>query len=205
MNMLKKIFNRWSALFLLAFLSGTTHAVVINFDDLTLIPSDPEFPCFCDHPLTNEYESLGLIIDGGFLGEYGEEYDHVVSGPNFLLGSDTLQLSFVGQLPTFVSMFVSSVREEVIFLKAYGVGGLVDEQQTDGWGGPHNDTPYTPNQLITLASSQGISSIVINGFYNMRTSAVIDDLTFEYANVPGPSPFLLLVSGLLVLGWRKLR
>ena len=180
-----------------------TYAVVINFDDLTLVPSDPEFPCFCDYPLTNEYESQGLIIDGGFLAEYWEGHENVVSGSNYLLGSIYLQLNFVGTLPTFVSLIVSAAHEEAIFFDVFGAAGLIDEQQTSGYAGPYNDTPYTPNQLMTFTSAEGISSIVIEGFYNLRTSAMIDDLTYEYTSVPAPSPLILLGLGLLGLAWRK--
>lgn len=183
------------------FMALPAHAVIINFDDLTLVPSDPDVPCFCDYPLTNEYASQGLIIEGGFLAEYGEEDKNTVSGPNYLLGSNYLRLSFVGTLPTFISMIVSAAHEEAIYFDVFGSDGLIDEQQTNGYAGPHNDTPYTPNQLMTFTSAEGISSVVIEGFYNLRTSAMIDDLTYEYTSVPAPSSLVLLGLGLLGLAW----
>lgn len=203
MNMFKKIYNRWSVLFLLAFLSGTTHAVVIDFDDLVLDPDHPDYPCFCSHPLTNEYESQGLVIDDGYLSMYSDEYEYAVSGPNYLLGGNYLRLSFVGPLPTFVSMYVSSFHGEAMFLTAFGADGLIEMQQTSGWAGPDRDDPYTPNQLIAFTSAQGISSIAIEGFYNMRVSALIDDLNFEYTSVPAPASIILLLSGIVILMWRR--
>jgi hypothetical protein len=187
-------------------LAAGAQAVVVNFDDLVLVPSDPEFPCFCDHPLTNEYESQGMIIDGGFLSEYFDpEGEDTVSGPNYLLGSDYLTIKFIGALPTFVSMFVSASHQEAIFFDVFGSDGLVDEQQTDGYAGPDNDTPYRPNQLMTFTSDLGIAAIHIVGFYNLRASAMIDDITYEYAAVPEPSGFALLCLGLLGVVWQRTR
>ncbi|MGM8226663.1 hypothetical protein ACSV5M_08775 [Cellvibrio sp. ARAG 10.3] len=190
----------------LAFFSGAVHAVLINFDDLTRVPDeDPMQSCFCNHPLTNEYEAEGLIIDGGYLMEYYEEDPNKVSSPNYLLGSHYLTLSFVGKLPTFVSMIVSAANQEAIYFDVFGTGGLIDEQKTNGWAGPYDNTPYTPNQLMTFNAAEGISSIVVQGYYNLRVSSIVDDITYEYANVPAPSPVILLSLCLVLLGYRKLK
>lgn len=185
------------------FMAGPAKAVLIDFDDLTYVPSDPDFPCFCDTPVTNEYESLGLIIDGGFLLPYQDWNPNVVSAPNYLLGANSLRLSFVGALPTFVSMVVNAALEEAILFDVYGEDGLLGRHRTDGYAGPDESTPYTPNQLMTLTYAQGISYIVIEGYYHMRTSAAIDDLRFEYTSVPAPATLFLLGLGLLGLTLRK--
>lgn len=198
--MLKKIFNPVAAAVVALLFSGQVNAVVINFDDLVWTPLDP--PCLCDQPLTNEYESQGLIIDGGYLMAYDPNDDNVISPDNYLLGSDYLRLDFVGTLPTFISMIVNSFHEEAIYFTVYGQEGLIEQQQTDGYAGPVS-TPYRPNQQMTFTHAQGIASIAIHGFYNMRTSAKIDDLTLEYADIPAPSTLFLLLSGLLAMIWMR--
>src|ERR1035437_9650726 len=83
-------------------------AVTINFDDIPYIPGSGLDPAAFDyHPLTNEYLSRGLQIERGYLAVYGSDYPSPVSQPNYLLGSHFLQFSFVGALPTFVSMYVT--------------------------------------------------------------------------------------------------
>jgi hypothetical protein len=201
-TMLKKTVAPAAIFFSLSLLSSVSHAVLINFDDLVREPGDSEFPCFCDHPLTNEYEAQGLIIDGGFLAEY-DENSAVQSGPNYLLGSNFLTLRFVGTLPTFVSMYVSAASMEKIFLNAWGTDGLIGQQQTEGDSSPDEGTPYVPNQFISFTSATGIASITLEGFYNLRVSSMVDDLTYEYASVPEPTPLMLLALGLLGLGCRK--
>lgn len=168
---------------------ATVHATTISFDDLTYVP-DPDFPCFCDDPLTDQYLSKGLLIDGGFL---------VPADPsgNGLLGSNILQLNFVGAFPTFVSMYVSAPNQDVIYLDARGLSGTSIHKQTTGWGGPFDDTPYLPNQLISFNSPDGFNSITLEGFYDLRVEAFIDDLTFTYASgVPEPSSLVLFSIGL---------
>lgn len=188
----------------LAFFSGAAQAVLINFDDLVRVPDeDPMQSCFCNHPLTNEYETDGLLIDGGFLMEYYEDDENKVSSPNYLLGSHYLTLSFVGKLPTFVSMIVSAANQEAIYFDVFGTAGLIDEQQTKGWAGPDDDTPYTPNQLMAFKAAEGISSIVIQGYYNLRVSSIIDDINYEYSSVPAPASLWLITIGLLGLAFQR--
>lgn len=180
---------------------GSAQAVVINFDNLTYVPSDPDFDCFCDHPLTDEYLSQGLLIEDGFLSTYGyRDPVNVVSAPNFLLGGNQLRLRFVGALPTFVSMYVSAGLQDAVFLNAYGDHGLIDSKQTSGYAGPFNDTPYVPKQHVSFASELGISLITLESFYGSRVSADVDDLTFLYGSpVPEPSSLALLSAGLLLI------
>jgi hypothetical protein len=183
---IKKIVITASVLF---FGVNTAQATTINFDDLTYVP-DPDFPCFCDNPLTDQYQSKGLLIDGGFLVP-------VDPSGNGLLGSNFLQLNFIGSFPTFVSMYVSAPNEDVIYLDARGASGSVVHKQTTGWGGPFDDTPYVPNQLISFNLLDGCTSITLQGFYDLRVEALVDNLTFTYASdVPEPSSLLLLSIGL---------
>jgi len=184
------------------------HAEFIDFDDLTYVPEDPEWPFFADTPVTDQYASKGLLVSDGYLLPYWSDTDpNFVSGPNYLQGGNYLQLSFVGQLPTHVGMYVSSFVQEAIFLEAYGSSGLLEAKRTGGEAGPFQTTPYTAKQYVTFDSAAGISNIQLWGYYNSRVSAVVDDLTFTYAQaeVPEPSPFILLVMGIAALGYRRLR
>lgn len=178
--------------------SSATYAITIDFDDIAVIPIDG---CFCDHPLADEYLAQGLQIDGGYL--VGESMPDGTN-ENQLLGSNFLQLRFIGSLPTYVSMYVSAVLEQAVYLYAYSSDGLVSQHQTARWAGTEeNSTPYVPNQYVSFESSAGISSITIEAFYGLRVGPIIDDLTYEYTSVPEPSSLTLFGLGLLGFVWRR--
>jgi hypothetical protein len=184
-------------------LGSAAQAITINFDDLVYIPGD----CFCDNPLTDQYQSQGLLIDDGYLAltQNLPDSENAVSPPQYLLGGNILQFNFVGALPTFVSMYVSSFFEESIFLNAFDAVGQVTSVKTSGWAGPEDNTPYQPNQYVSFTSPLGFSGITIEGFYNMRVSAAIDNLTYEYASVPEPSSLFMFSVGLLGFGCLRFR
>jgi len=197
--------NFRSALRLLSFTAAALiampgHAELINFDDIVRVPVDG---CFCDHPLTNEYESRGLVIANGYLvdGVTGDGSGGGVTAPNALQGGDTLELYFVGKKPTYVEMYISAAFEQAVFLDIFGDSGLLFSRKTDGYAGDDNYT-YKDNQLVKLFSPDGISHISMFAYYNLRTSALIDDLCYEY-NVPEPGAFWLMASMLGGLLWRQ--
>lgn len=182
------------------FFTSPVHAVVINFDDLVR----HEDPSFDAHPLTDEYLAQGLLIDTGYLAEYWEGQDaELVSSPNYLLGGDLLKLIFVDVLPTFVSMYVSSPREDRVSLFAYTQSGNEYLQQTTGWAGSEDDPPYEPRQYIEFNVSEGISEIWVGSYYSRNTSAMIDDLTFTAVAVPEPSMLSLLLMSLGIIIFRQ--
>jgi len=188
----------------IALTANCAQATFINFDDILYVPADPESPNFYDVELTNQYADKGLLVAGGFIMSYdGIDPGTVVSQPSFLLASNFLTLSFIGNLPTFVGMYVSSSFEESIYLSAYNSTGLVGLKNTLGYQpdeNEENDGGYTPKQYVTFNVDTGISSITVENAYNMRVSALIDDLTFtRSASVPEPSSVLLLMLGLLGL------
>lgn len=171
------------------------HAVLIDFDDLNPV-YDSEFPCWCDNPLTDQYLSQGLLIDGAWVNGENSE--------NVMVTSNWAALRFVGTLPTFVSMYVTSQRGDAIFLDATSPDGTGESKYTSGWRGPYEeDTPGAVNELISFSSDAGISQISIAGFYNMRTEAVIDNIFYSYSAVAEPSSIALIGLGLLGLLWRR--
>lgn len=197
---LKKLYYFGSTIFcLLLFLcSISAKAVVIDFDDLEYVYGPEDF--FGDHPVKNEYQEQGLLIDGGFLGLWENLDDPIVSAPNYLLAGNQLKFKFIGELPTFVSMYVSATFEQAVFLEAFDTLGLFAVHQTDGWAGSENDPLYVPNQLVSFASPTGISEISMRAFYNTRVGAIIDDLTFTYATqVPEPGSVFLFSLGILAI------
>ncbi len=170
-------------------------AEVINFDDLERVDD----PFWAAQEVTNEYESKGLIIDGGYLGKYWREQgEEIVSGPNYLQGGPYLYFSFVGKLPKFVSLVVTSNNQDVVYLGANCGDGSVLHAETPGWAGPEKNTPFKAKNVITFVSQHGISSIGFGAFYFLRTSAMIDDVTYHY-ELPEPAPLLLFGLGLFAL------
>lgn len=186
-------------------------AVFIDFDDLTYVPQYNEMPHFADTPLSDQYLSQGLLISDGFLLPYNM-FDpeaplgpEAISGPNYLLGANTLDLYFVGEnLPTFVGMYVGSGNGETIFLEAYDVSGLLFSAYTAGDGGPAYSAPYTHKQYVSFESKAGIERIQMWGFYGSRVSAMVDDLTFTYADVPEPFSLLLLCAGIFAFIYKRI-
>lgn len=193
--------------FLFSFTVLNAQAAFIDFDDLTYVPPADGGTHFSDMPITNQYESLGLIIVDGYLRPYGSRPDldpNFVSGPNYLLGGTTMTFSFVGQLPTFVGMHVFSYRNEAISMVAYNESGdRVASATSSGFGGPDHDIPYVPKEYFTLTSTSGISRIDFWGFFHRSTAANIDDLTFTYAEVPEPPMTTLIGVGLLLVIYRR--
>lgn len=200
------IFKYFAAIVLLSSFALKAHAALINFDDLTYVPEYPEWPFFADTPVTDQYASQGLLVSDGYLLPYyldpGSDPDRI-SGPNYLLAGNIMTLSFMGDLPTYVGMYVGSFSHETIFADAYGPTGLLASVYTAGDGGPYFSAPYVPRQYLSFESSAGISRIDMSGFYGSRVSAFVDDITFTYASVPEPSSLILFGLGALVLVYRR--
>lgn len=178
-------------------------AVTINFDDIERV-TDPENPFWADQPITDQYLSKGLLVDGGYLNTYYEgEPDKWVSGPNYLQGGPYFGLRFVGNLPLFVSLVVTSSHEDVVFLNASCGDGSMLSSETPGWAGPDKNSPFQAKNLITFSSAHGISHIDISAFYFLRNSAMVDDLVFHYS-VDEPGSLALLLLGLFAIYRKKM-
>ncbi|WP_263772585.1 PEP-CTERM sorting domain-containing protein [Propionivibrio soli] len=192
--------------------SPAAHAIFINFDDIPYYPypggGDPDF--FAYHPLSNEYQSKGLLIgDGGYLQKYHEGDPNALSSPNYLLVSVFVPLIFVGPLPTYVSLYVSAALQDAVSLSFYGTSGLLGTVSTGGatYPGDPNEHPYQPNEFVSFTAPSGISQINISAYYNTRADAMIDNLTYLYAPtaVPEPSSAALLAMGLVGFAWHRRR
>jgi len=166
-------------------------ATIIDFDDLNPV-FDLENACWCDNPLYDQYIDKDLLIFGAWV--VGE------NSQNQMLTSNWATLEFVGELPTFISMNITSVNGDAVLLDVYGASGLLYSKVTSGWQGLEEySTPAIPDELITFNSDIGISHIDIQGFYNMRIGASVDNLNFTSTKVTEPTPFALLSLGLLGL------
>lgn len=197
----RKISACFAAMILAVAFSAQTQAVVIDFDDLTYVPIDPEFPSFGDFPLDNQYQSQGLLISNAYLLPYAEG-DAIISGVNYLLAGasgSSMTLSFVGNLPTYVGMYLGGDPLGVLYTNVYGPSGFFasHEKEDSGW------------EYVFFESATGIAQIEISASQQHRVSgAIIDDLTYTYASVPEPSSFMLWAFAIIVVfrrrfGWVK--
>src|SRR5690554_1749010 len=85
----KNYFGTMIFCLLLSLFSISAKAVVIDFDDLEYVYGPEDF--FGDHPVKNEYQEQGLLIDGGYLGLWENLDDPIVSAPNYLLAGNQLK------------------------------------------------------------------------------------------------------------------
>lgn len=187
---------------------GTANATFINFDDLPYtIDEYGDGNLLEDHPVTDEYLSKGLLITGGYLG-HDEHNPYISSSPNVLVGSDGFTLNFVEELPTFVSMRTNFIGDYdpgllAIFFDVYGPSGLLFQTHSSGDTGSPDMINAIPNELISFNSPTGISRITMSNYQHRRIAGSIDDLTFEYADVPEPSGLILFGMGIFVFVFRK--
>lgn len=176
-------------------LSTNSFATVIDFDELDPV-FDEEFPCWCDNPLNNQYLDKGLLISEAWV--IGADHN------NSMLTSNFATLEFVGELPTFISMNVTSIYGDAVILDIYGPSGFLFSPNTSGWRGLEEySTPAIPNEFVSFSSDTGISYITIQGFYNMRLGASIDNITFRQTSIPEPTSIVLITLGLFGLMWRR--
>lgn len=170
-------------------------AITLTFDELN--PADYEAEGVETPFLTDEYESLGLLFEGAAYLHTWTQSQPAMSLPNYVIGPGFL-LNFIGDLPTYVSLYVGSSNGAAVFLDAYGLNGFHESKRTDGeihgmnW---EQSTPYVPNQFVVFSSPTGISSIELSG----QSDAYIDNLTFTnepHIAVSEPSAYILFAIGL---------
>lgn len=173
---------------------GKTQAVTIDFDDLDradFVGTEDELMT----PLTNEYESLGVMFEGGaYLRDFSWRSLNSINGPGF-------SFYFIGELPTYVSMYAGSIEGYKVNFRARRSDGSFEDRLTDGgvrgasW---ESSTPYRENQFVSFYIPEGISSIGVTS----QGSPYIDDLTFS-VSVPEPDTLLLFCSGILIIFLRR--
>jgi hypothetical protein len=173
-------------------------AITLTFDELDPMYYESEE---AESPyLTDEYESVGLLFDGAAYLHKRTALQPSVSSPNYVVGPGFV-LNFIGDFPTYVSMYVGSTASTAVFLTASGPGGYQENKRTDGEvrsSGYEESTPYVPNQFIFFSSPTGISSIELS----TQGDSFIDNLTFTSdpdIEVPESSTFILFAIGLLGL------
>lgn len=169
---------------------GTAQAVTIDFDDLNYADfagTEEELMT----PLTNEYESLGVMFGGGaYLSNFSWRSLNSISGPGF-------SFHFIGELPTYVSMYAGSVGGYKVGFRARRPDGSFEDRLTDGgvrgasW---ELSTTYTENQFVSFYIPEGISSIEVGS----QGSPYMDDLTFS-VSVPESETLMLFCLGILIM------
>ena len=185
------------------------YAVFIDFDDIVAPPFNP-FGCPTDIPpcgliLSNEYESKGLTFSGSSNWLSGETLPDG-SNQNRLVGINTISLSFTAIRPNFISFNINSALDhEASFIEVWSESGHLFTRTTSGRLGINEGTPYIPNEFISFYAPEAITHINITSLYNNRLGPDIDNLTFEWQEVPESSPFLLLIPGIFALIWKRSR
>lgn len=174
--------------FFCLFSSVSSHAVVIDFDDLEKEnPSDVI-------EVTDQYASKGVIFDIGYLDILAG--NNVITGPAF-------SFYFIDRLPVYVSFILNNNQELQNSIHALGPNGYSEILSTEGGVrgmSMENSTPYIPNQQVILQSEFGISSVWVGS----QASPYLDDLVFYYETaVPEAGALMLFLVGLLGIGMRR--
>jgi hypothetical protein len=190
----------FTAIFIFS-LCSSAHAVLINFDDLDQGSYKIEEGL---RPLSNEYQTQGVIFSSSAYLVTWQSYDIPLSQPNYVSGPG-FSFDFVGDLPTQVSMYISNSIGYAVNVNAFGPNNFHKSITTAGavTGMTDNEgTPYIPNQFISFASLSGISSISLDG----QAGASMDNLMFT-SDVPEPSTLALFGVGMmgLILRRRKIK
>lgn len=191
------------------FASLSTNAAFIDFDDLELPEKDP-WSCYieglgCEKDLDAEYAPLGII----FLGDTEWYWGFPDANGNIdveVTGYNSIGIRFTGKLPNFVSFNIDSPwKSEASLIEVYGENGdHMFTKMTSGWTGlEETSTPYILNELASIYSDKPIHMLHISSVYGLRVGPTIDNITFEYREVPEPAPALLIGLGLLMMMYRR--
>lgn len=203
----RSLFARLACAWALVLACSASHAVLLTFDELPWPPPDPLEP-FPYIPVDRQYEDLGVTIEGGRLTRWP---DGVPPGQMLLLGKHGA-IVFTGTLPRHVSLRITStVSDSESWAEASGPGGYWSRAGTGGWpGGEPHPIPYPeapePNRLVSFSSASGIARLDFFNAYNLRFSALVDNVYFgSVPAVPEPAPLVLGTAGALLLAMYRRR
>ena len=181
----KNSYLHFFVILVFSFLCKATNAITIDFDDLD--PNELD-----GYELRDEYATLGVIFEAGYLIPGSGPSGNAVTGPS-------VYFTFTGVLPTYVSFISNNIDGLKNSATAKGPNGYEELIITEGWyrgtlPDDERNTPYIPNQRIEFRSEFGISSIGVSS----QTTPFIDDLIFHYTKgaVPEPSLAILFILGL---------
>lgn len=186
---------------LLALIGLPAHATLITFAEFPWMP-DEDGAWYSD-PVGEDYAALGVH----FYDIYRTEGSSGNPGVG-VLGGVAPAIAFTGTLPTFVSLnFSSSYPFVAAYVSArtpHGIAGTISTGgDTIGPEGTWVETPapYVPNTYASFYSPDGISRLFFSQTYGMRTTVLIDNLSFGAVSpVPEPGSLALLLAGLGVVG-----
>jgi hypothetical protein len=160
--------------------------------------------------ITDQYASLGLLVNDGYLAQG--------SGTGqFLAGGSGFGISFIeAAQPRYVSFNMNSmdIPGAEAYVRAFNGTQQVGFGRTGGFfpteDGPQQVLPYVPNRLISFAVPEGITHLSFSNSYIARFTASIDNLYFgPVPAVPEPHALLLAAAGVpLLVGvarWRARR
>ncbi len=193
--------------------STAAQAAFITFDEFPYTPLFPDEPGWSDHPITNEYTSLGVVIDGGYL--QPAYADPAFGNSQFLLGGPHLSIHFTGDdLPTHVALAFSSPQEgfratvgamgtDGRYLGSFDTGGDYFGGPDDGWV---RDRPYTAFNLASFSSQTGVRGLFFDVATGTRFMGKIDNLYFgNVPAVPEPATLAMWAAGLGVFALARRR
>jgi hypothetical protein len=175
----------------------TAEAALIDFEELQLTNPQGDLD-FYSNPIPEQtYASQGVLITDGYLWPA----DHR-SGQS-LRPSDNTRFTFTGTLPTFVSLTVLWLPEDILNIDASGPSDWTSRFHSWGYEHGPNVPPNFGNRVISFASLTGISSISFADSSFMRFPAYIDSI--YVGAVPAPASAALLGAGLVALWVRRRR